>query len=474
MEHDEPEPFGTPDAGLAQVFVGDTKDAAGMAFLVGPRLAVTCAHVVNAALARDKHDRSPIPKDAQVVVRFPLADDIPRPDGWYDVPQRAARVVRFKPPGRLPTDDIALLELEEDAPSEVGQTVLADIRGIALDRDELGVFGPPAGARLAVHFDARFAGKVNPSWSQVDPVSASGSFVTGGFSGGRVWSYTHEAAVGMIVAMQVGEAHRRAFMIPATAIRRFLVGLPSEVRRSGAEFCAVWTVFATCFLVLVLTHFLGERIGNYPAWLALGNGNSVVNGFFGMHINALLMPIAFAMLLRFSRGYREHPYWMRLPQFGRFRAPARPTRSRLATFLTLAVFVVVPLYIQGHFLRGFHNKGAVYIYPGPFGTSSTELKAMGSPCFEPSVHYCEHPEAGRYSVVTPKPGSPGGYIDNAYHYGDLSLTRPNSVTFFPIAQPLLIWALYLASIAMAGYLAFQVFRRPSRLSPDTDTAAFGG
>ncbi len=472
MEQIDAESFGSPDAGLAQVMVGATRDACGMAFLVGPKLVVTCAHVVNVALRREKDDRAPIPTDARVVVQFPLGDDIrvPRADGGYE-PRRMARICRFKVPGRLPTDDIALLELEDAAPSEVGQTVLADIRGVALDGDQLGVFGPPAGSRLVVHFDARFGGKVNPSWSQIDPVSASGDFVTGGFSGGRVWSYTHEAAIGMIVAMQVGEAQRRAFMIPAAPIRRFLISLPSEVRRCGAEFCAVWTVFATCFLLLILTHFLGERIGSYPPSLALGNGNTVVNGFLGMNINAWLMPIAFAMLLRFAAGYREHPYWTRLPQFGRFQTPAKPTRSRLVTFLTLAVFVVMPLYIQGHFLRTFQKNGAVYIYPEAFGFSSTELEAKGYRCFKAGMHLCEHPEAGPYSLVTSTPGSDGSYIDNAYHYGNLTLKQPNSVTFFPIAQPLLIWALYLASVAMAGLLGFSVFRRPSRIVSDGASVA---
>jgi len=256
--------------------------------------------------------------------------------------------------------------------------------------------------------------------------------------------------------------------------RRLVQTFPSEVRRCGAEFCAVWTIFATFFFLLVLTHFLGERIGSYPPSLALGNSNTVVNGFFGMNINAILMPIAFAMLLRFAAGYREHPYWMRLPQFGRFRTPAKPTKSRLATFLTLAVFVVVPLYIQGHFLHAFHANGAVYIYPEPFGFSSGELESTGHRCFMNGAHLCEQSAAGRYSVVTPKPGSDGGYIDNAYHYGDRSLKQPNSVTFFPIAQPLLIWVLYLVSVAMAGLIGFRVFRRSSRIVSDSASPAAGG
>jgi hypothetical protein len=459
------EPFGTPDAGLAQVMVGSTEQASGMAFMVSAHVAVTCAHVVNVALGREMHDRSPLPPEAVVRVRFPLAEDISHDDGSYDLPERKAKVLKFKPPGRLPADDIALLSLTEAAPPEVGQSVLAEIREVTLDRDELGVFGPPAGSPLAVHFDARFGGKVNPSWAQIDAASASGSFVTGGFSGGRVWSYTHEAAIGMIVAMQMGGSQRRAFIIPAAAIRKFLTGIPSEVRQVGPNFCAVWTVFAICFFALVMSHFLGERIGNYSGPLALGGGNTVVNGFYGMHINALLMPIAFAMLLRFAAGYSEHPYWMRLPSFGRFRRPPRPTASRLATFLTLALFVVVPLYVQAHFLRGFHSRGHVYIYPGSFGFASKDLEDRGYVCHKSRVDYCRHPDLSIYSIVAPNYGSEAGYLNNAYQYGDRSLATPASVTFFPILQPLAIWALSLASLVMATSLLMTLFRTASRKQP---------
>jgi hypothetical protein len=453
-------PFGAPEAGLAQVMIGSTDNPSGMAFLVAPKLAVTCAHVVNVALGRDKYERSPVATDAMVSVRFPLADDIPHDDGSYHLPERRAKVIRFKPPGRLPTDDVALLALDEAAPDEVGETVLADIRGVALDHDELGVFGPSRDSQLIVHFDARFGGRVNPSWSQIDAVSGGGDFVIGGFSGGRVWSYTHDAAIGMVVSVQVSESQRRAFMIPAAAIRRFLVSLPSEIRTVGRHFCSTWTVFASCFLLIVLTHFLGERIKDYPA--ALGGGNTVVNGFYGLNINAVLMPIAFMMLLRFSAGYSEHPWWKRLPQFGRFDFPARPTASRTAAILTLAFFVFVPLYIQGHFLRSLHGKGEVYIYPEQFGFSADELEAQGQHCYRPSVHYCTHREAGPFSIVTPKSGYAGGYFENAYQYGDRALGPTYSATFFPILQPLLIWGLYLASIAMAGLLAARVFSTPSR------------
>lgn len=63
----------------------------------------------------------------------------------------------------------------------------------------------------------------------------------------------------MIVAVQRGDHHKRAFMIPAAAIRNFLHRIPSEIRQVGPNFCAVWTVFATCVLTLLVSHLLPDR-----------------------------------------------------------------------------------------------------------------------------------------------------------------------------------------------------------------------
>ncbi|MUT27352.1 MULTISPECIES: trypsin-like peptidase domain-containing protein [Mesorhizobium] len=460
-------PFGVPDAGLAQVLDGESKRPVGMAFLVSPTLALTCAHVVNVALGRKRDDTSPPPAGATVMLGFPHADDIPRPDGAV-LPDRTSKIRRFNPPGRLPTSDIALLELDDPAPAEVGETVLAEICNVALDGDELGVSGPPGDPRFVVQVDARFGGKVNPSWTQLDSVTAGDAFVRGGFSGGRVWSFPHDATIGMVVAMHLGEDQKRAFMIPTSAIRRLIPDIPSEVRRIGPYFCATWAVFVSFFFLMMLTHFLGERIGGYPTTLALGGGNTIVTGFFGMNILAVLMPMVLGMTIRFSSGYSEHPWWMRLPRFGRFARPAQPTASRTAALLTLALLVIAPLYVQGHFLHMFHTRGDIYIYPGQFGYTADELEKEGQRCYRSSVHYCTHPDAGPFSVVTPKPGAQGGYINNAYHYGKRDLAPPSSVTIFPVIQPLLIWGAYIASIALSGLLAVRVFSAPRRFGAKID------
>lgn len=457
-------PFGTPDSGLAQIVDRDGK-ARGMGFLLSPVDVVTCAHVVNVALGRHSLERTEPPADARLVVGFPLAEDRAGPVEAQIVPTVEARIARFRPPGRLPQDDIALLRLDEPAPAEVGVTVLADIQRIPLDGDELDIFGPPAGTTLPIHCDARFAGKVNQAWTQIDAVSGSASFVSGGFSGGRVWSHRHNAAVGMIVAKHDGEAFRRAFMIPASALMRCLSGIPGETRQLTSGFAPAWTVFSTLFLLLVGTHFLGERSGNYPHSLALGNGNSIVNGFFGMHLNAVLMPIALLLQLRFSRGFSEHPWWTRLPRYGSFARVPRQTTGRTTCVLAILLFVLAPLYVQGHFISRFMKEGSIYINPAEFGFTAQELMEHGQFCDVRSVHYCTHPCAGRFSLVQPQRGAKGGYLDNSYQFGNRQGASANAITFFPIAQPLAIFTLYGLSIAMAGVLLLRVLRQPSRERP---------
>lgn len=464
---DTENPFATPDAGLVQVLSDDGRPI-GMGFLVDRWQIVTCAHVVNVALGRDRYDATGLPSDALVTVTFPLASDMP--DGSPQnttIPMRKAQISDFRPPGRLPADDMALLRIVDPAPPEVGVTVLADIRGVDLEHDQLDVFGAPAGTMLPIHFLARFAGKTNQAWVQIDDAAGRGVFVTGGFSGGRVWSYEQRASIGMVIAVHTGQELRRAFIVPARSITTFLPGVPNEIRRLGQRFCSWWTVYATIFFLLVLTHFLGDRLGDYPALLGLGAGNPILNGFQGLRISSIAVPIALLMLLSFASDYRQHPWYARVPRFGWFGKPVRPAATRLAAALSLLLFAVFPLYTQGHFLRELHTRGEVYIYPGQFGYTSEILRAEGQYCDTPSVHYCTHPDAGIYSTVKPLPGASGGYIDNAYHYGWRRDTaaKAGSVTFFPIIEPVVYIALAAISTFLAGLLAWRIGRTPTRLQP---------
>ncbi|MCX5512988.1 trypsin-like peptidase domain-containing protein [Kaistia algarum] len=441
-------PFASPDAGLVQIRNSSSLPI-GMGFLVTPDLVVTCAHVVNAALDRDPGERAPIPPSAEITVTFPLAPDEKR-DNRTEMASRMGRVLRFVPPGRLPGDDIALLRLDKPAPAQAGVTILADVRNVAPDNDELGIFGAPMGTTLAVHFDARFAGKTNQSWVQIEDAGGTGTFATGGFSGGRVWSYRHEAAIGVVVAKHTSEMLRIAFMIPARTIARSLPEVPVEQRPLGPYYCQIWTLFSGAFFLFVTAHLLANRINGFPDALSLGFGNQVVAAFFGAVVGAALLPVQLLTLIRFARAFRLHDWWMRLPRFGHMTMPDRPTRSRLAAALTLFLLVVFPLYCQFHFMNAVYRQAKIYIYTGDsFGYTTGELLAMGQSCDVRTIHLCTHPDAGLFSLVSPKPlppTEPGlpeqrrplAYFDNTYHIGARDLPTPNSVTFFPIIEPLFV------------------------------------
>ena len=450
---------GTPDAGLARILDAQWMPR-GMGFLLTRSLLVTCAHVVNAALGRDDYDDRAIPEDTRVTVTFPLAQSVACGDPpRLEVATRSGRVVRFVPPVDLPNADIALLELDEPAPPEVGVTILADLTGQPLEHEELGLFGAPAGTTLPIHFGARFAGKTNQAWIQVDDTDGRGTFATGGFSGGRVWCYRHGAAIGMLTAKHVNDDLRRAFMIPARTIARVLGEVPVERRAIGPRFCRNWTLFATASFVVLMTHMLANRIGQYPPTWSLGFGNSVVAAIFGAILGAVLLPANFYMLMRFARAFRHHPWWMRLPQYGHLSDPPRPAGSPTAAVLTLFLFVAVPLYLQGHFLDTVRTRGKIYIYTGDsFGYSEEELVAAGQRCGRDTVRLCTHPDAGLFSLVPAKPTAEGtprprAYFDNAYHIGDLDLKPPYTKTFFPILEPAVVLAGTVLGLLCAGALA---------------------
>ena len=75
---------------------------------------------------------------------------------------------------------------------------------------------------------------------------------------------------------------------------------------------------------------------------------------------------------------------------------------------------------------------------------------------------CEHPDARRFSTVTPRPPAPDSwwetFSDNAYHYGDLGRDpRYGSVTFWPILQPLAVICLTGLALTIFSIVLLQLF-----------------
>ena len=424
----------------------------GMAILVSPRIALTCAHVVNAAILRKLDAETPPPADTRIILLFPMVQGRQT---------RICRIARWTKMGSNPLDDLAVLELDEPAPPKAGVTVLAAIKR---DRDEhgaLSVFGVRSEREIGEHVQVQLRGDSTVAWRQINIEGETG--IEPGFSGAGVWDESHQATIGMVVrGISDGLV---AYFVPADPLIQFAGEIPHERRTLTSAFARVFTVYGAIFFIAALFHMLADRIREFPKALTLGFGNEIVSAFFGLHLIVIFMPFLLWMLLSFATAYKEHPWWMRVPQFGFLGAPARPSSSRFAAVATLVILVAMPLYMNGHFLRRLHSdEMKVYIDAEAHGYNPATLMAAGETCGrDRAAGYCTHPCAGLYRLVPPGAPGKGGYFDNAYHIGAHDRVVPRSVTFFPIAQPLLIWALTALSAWLSALLIWRVTRTERRV-----------
>jgi hypothetical protein len=403
----------------------------GMAMLLSPRVALTCAHVVNAAMPRRLDAEEPPAPDTRITLLFPMV---------HGRQTRVCKVTGWSKMGDNPLDDIAILELEQPAPPDAGTTVLAAVSSERDEGETLSVFGVRPGHEIGEHVQAQLRGDSTAAWRQIN--AGGGSGVEPGFSGAGVWDEAQQATIGMVVRRFKGDG-KVAFFVPAEALIEFAGDIPHEGHTLSSIFARSFTVFASLFFITALFHMLADRIREFPWFLTLGFGNEIVSAFFGLHIVVFFMTFLLWMLLSFARAYREHPWWMRVPQFGFLGAPARPSSSRFAAIATVVVLVAMPLYMNGHFLRRLHSdEMKVYIDTNVHGYDPAKLMAAGETCGKgDAAGYCTHQGAGLYHLVPPGAPGKGGYFDNAYQIGAHDRRVPRSVTFFPIIQPAVLWAL---------------------------------
>ncbi|MER6627557.1 trypsin-like peptidase domain-containing protein [Streptomyces sp. NPDC000987] len=176
----------------------------GVAFLVSDTLALTCAHVVHAALGTTGD--APPPASARIQVDLPLVPAAQRDGG---PPATTAGVEHWVPPrapaGGSPAPaepaDVAVLRLEAPLPGA------APVR--LVDADELWghpvrVFGLPAGRPGGVWHAGVLRGRQADGWVQADLVG-TGYPVSRGFSGGPVWDGRLSGVVGMVAVAESGQ-----------------------------------------------------------------------------------------------------------------------------------------------------------------------------------------------------------------------------------------------------------------------------
>ena len=458
------EPLDGAEAGIVRVVHGRTREHVGMAIAVSDRLAITCAHVVNAAQERPLEEASR--PDRLVQLAFPLVVG--------DV-GRLARVVAWQPilrsgPMSL---DVALLELEDgepDFPVRLGRAVLADVTGRRLDNDSLTIFGLAAGELAGAYTNARFGGSTQGSLVQIS--SAVGEPpIRPGYSGGAVFSRQEGAVVGMVVRRHVPQpvapdehesmSSVAAYMTPVDELARLLPGLPVERRQRPAWAARAWLVVSGLLVLSSLVHWWAARLGGGPlASLSLARGHPELSAFWGMHVYALLAPCLIVLSRVMARDYPLHPWYARILPAD-LRGPLKLHRARPGAAIALVlVALAFPAAAQVHFLSKFAKDGSVYAHVNTLAGAGDEA-GWGSGCIRRC--YCRHREATRWTAVGGWSGLSHGYLDDVYRYGQVrhpaepledcqpgghssvsegTEDRPRfeqaAVTYFPLLQPLLV------------------------------------
>jgi len=179
---------------------------AGCAFLIGPDIVLTCAHVIGAHLGFP----NPVPTESPtepVTIRFEaLQDEVTgrvRPGGWFSNERPA--------PGEL--SDIAVVCL--DKPVEAISPLPAIAQRMPTQSRPVLIHGAEADYKsYGQQVQGEMGNTIPWGWRQIDPQnSARGFTVKNGFSGSPVLDDLGNVVWGMVVA--VAEKASVAYAIPA-------------------------------------------------------------------------------------------------------------------------------------------------------------------------------------------------------------------------------------------------------------------
>lgn len=206
-----------PERAIAELRRADGRSA-GLAFAIGPRYLVTCAHVINVALSRELR-ASDHPGQAAVWLEFPFGGS--RDDR---VKLQATVVSWLADRGRFDLHDVAVLQIYEDLPVGVTILSLTDVD----PRGPVQMWGPAEGRELSCHVSGRLMGSVDKSRLQINQKLQGVFRVRTGFSGGPVWHPATGKVVGVLQAASVDDKAADAYVLGADLIGEACRDLPNR------------------------------------------------------------------------------------------------------------------------------------------------------------------------------------------------------------------------------------------------------
>ncbi|WP_052768602.1 trypsin-like peptidase domain-containing protein [Streptomyces humi] len=213
MEAGEADGTSFPDAAVLRIFASPpdlnvADGPLGVGFLVDDRHAITCAHVVVAAVDSVREGESR--ETARVHVDLPLLSGPGSPAATV-----TARVVLWGPSLAAGGLDVAVLRLDS-AVAGAGPARIVDIEPEAMRGHVAQIVGFPEGRGQGVWHEGVVRGRQADGQVQVDRVG-TGYRVSRGFSGSPVWDQALGAVIGMMVKAELGEP-AAGFMIPVSQL----------------------------------------------------------------------------------------------------------------------------------------------------------------------------------------------------------------------------------------------------------------
>ncbi|MGQ0775313.1 MAG: trypsin-like peptidase domain-containing protein, partial [Pseudonocardiales bacterium] len=202
-----------PDRGPVVRVLDGGGGAVGLGVLLGPREIVTCAHVVNSALGRDRAD--PDQPSDEVTVTFVTGNAAPL----------RARVQCWRPPPQthkgIAGDDIAGLVLNS-AELPAGVTPARLTQNVPQPGRVVSVFGYPESPRRpdGAWVEATVQGEVGNGRLQLDSTTGTALRIQRGFSGSPVYDRELGRVIGLLAAAPAAvSGERDSYAITADRLR---------------------------------------------------------------------------------------------------------------------------------------------------------------------------------------------------------------------------------------------------------------